>query len=238
MPLGLPLRVLTYNIRHCKGLDGKVSLPRVAAVIRSSGADLVALQEVDAFSCRSGFQRQATALGRRLNMWGVYSPTRTILKLAQFGNAILGKWNLAETFQHKLPGRGEARGLLGVTVTGDGMKVNFITTHLGLRAESRREQVGRIVDVLRETTIPFILCGDFNCPPGAGELTPLYSLARDAAAVLGADAQTFPAGRPGARIDYVFVSPHWSVLSVEVLESDASDHLPVLAELEPTGGSA
>ncbi|MEW6573545.1 MAG: endonuclease/exonuclease/phosphatase family protein [Bacillota bacterium] len=237
MPLDFPLRVLTYNIRHCKGLDGKVSLCRVAAVIRSAGADLVALQEVDAFSSRSGFRHQAAALGRQLNMWSVYGPTRKTFKLAQFGNAILGKWNLAETFQHKLPGRGEARGLLGVTVTGNGMKVNFVTTHLGLDEKDREEQVGKIVEVLRDTTMPFIFCGDFNCHPGAGELVPLYSLARDAAEVFGTDAPTFPAGRPGARIDYVFISSHWSVLSVEVLETDASDHLPVLAKLEPTAGS-
>ncbi|MEW6446711.1 MAG: endonuclease/exonuclease/phosphatase family protein [Bacillota bacterium] len=232
------LKVLTYNIRHGKGLDGKVSLDRVATVIRSSGADLVALQEVDAFSSRSGFRRQAAVLGRQLNMWSVYGPTRKILRLPHFGNAILGKWNLVESLHHELPGRGEARGLLGVTVSKDGLGINLFTTHLGLTAKSREEQVGRIVEVLQDTRGPFILCGDFNCRPGAGELTPLYSLARDAAEVLGTDAPTFPAGRPEARIDYIFVSLHWSVQAVEVFQCDASDHLPLLAKLELMADSA
>ena len=41
------LRVMTYNIHHAEGLDGKVDLERIANVIRQSNADVIALQEVD-----------------------------------------------------------------------------------------------------------------------------------------------------------------------------------------------
>jgi len=238
VPLDVSLRVLTYNIRHCKGLDGRVSLDRVASVIRSSGADLAALQEVDSFSCRSGLRRQAYVLGRELVMWSVYGPTRRTLRLPRFGNAILGKRRLLEAVQHRLPGEGEPRSLLGVKVESDRVELALFNTHLGLTVRSRGEQIARIVEVLQGASGPFVLCGDFNCRPHAPELAPLYALAQDAAAVLGREAPTFPAGGPKVRIDYIFVSPHWSVRGIEVLESDASDHLPVMAELVVPAESA
>ncbi|MGQ9497227.1 MAG: endonuclease/exonuclease/phosphatase family protein [Desulfotomaculales bacterium] len=232
----MQLRVLTYNIRHGEGLDGRVALGRIAAVLAACDADLVALQEVDAFLPRSRFRHQARALARLLGMSCAFGPTFRLAVLSFFGNAILSRSPIVAIHRYRLPGRGEPRGLLRVTVDGGAEQVSFLATHLGLSAEARRAQVGRIKDVLLEITVPFILAGDFNCQPDAEELNPLLSIVRDAAAGFAKPEPTYPAGEPWARIDYIFVSRHWAVREVRVIASKASDHLPVLAVLERNRG--
>ena len=69
------VRVLTYNIRHARGMDGTVSLARIGGVIRDSGGGLVALQEVDRCRLRSGLKHQAQRLGRELKMRAAFGPT-------------------------------------------------------------------------------------------------------------------------------------------------------------------
>lgn len=227
------LKVLTYNIRHGKGLDDKVSLGRVAAVIAASGADVVALQEVDGYSPRSGFRCQAVTLGRRLKMRPFFGATLKAAGLPLFGNAVLTGLPVRGFKRWVLPGKGEQRGLIEVTVVDSGAKWSFLTTHLGLSIEARSMQVGKIIEVLNEITHPFILTGDFNCLQDADELAPLYARVRDAALEIDRTFATFPAGKPEERIDFVFVSPHWVVREVKRIDSEASDHLPVLALLEP-----
>lgn len=232
----MQLRVLTYNIRHGEGLDGRVALGRIAAVLAACDPDLVALQEVDAFLPRSRFRHQARALARLLGMSYAFGPTFRLATLSFFGNAVLSRLPIAAINRYRLPGRGEPRGLLRVTVDGGAEQVSFLATHLGLSVEARRAQVGRIKDVLLETTVPFILAGDFNCQPDAEELNPLLSFVWDAAAGFAEPEPTYPAGEPWARIDYIFVSRHWTVREVRVIASEASDHLPVLAVLERKRG--
>jgi len=229
----LPLKVLTYNIRHGKGLDGRISLERVAGVIADAGADLVALQEVDGHSPRSGFRNQAVTLGRRLGMKPFFGATIKAVGVPVYGNAILSRLPVRECNNWDLPGKGEPRGLKEVVAAADGAQFSFLTTHLGLSIEARRVQIAKIIEVLSGTPRPFILTGDFNCLPDAAELVPLSVLARDAAAEGAEPLFTYPADEPRARIDFVFLSPHWTLREVGVLEkSAASDHLPVFAVVE------
>ncbi len=58
------LRVLSYNIHHGQGEDGKFDLPRIAEVIKASGAQVTALQEVDDKTKRAGGVDQADELGK------------------------------------------------------------------------------------------------------------------------------------------------------------------------------
>ena len=227
----MQVRVLTYNIRHGKGLDGRISLGRTAGVITAASADLVALQEVDGYSLRSRFRNQAVVLGRSLGMKPSFGTTIKIAGLPVYGNAILSRLPVRRVSRWILPGKGERRGLIGITADVEGAEISFLTTHLGLSVEARREQVGKIIEVLRAGRQPFILTGDFNCTPEADELAPLFALCRDAAA--GLVQPTYPADSPRERIDYILVSSHWTVREVKEIKSKASDHLPVLAVLEP-----
>lgn len=74
----LDMKVMTYNIRHGRGLDGKVNLHRIVNDIRNSGADIVALQEVDRFNIRSKFIDQPSFLAKRtgLTFWSFSTSMR------------------------------------------------------------------------------------------------------------------------------------------------------------------
>jgi endonuclease/exonuclease/phosphatase family metal-dependent hydrolase len=228
----LTLKVLTYNIRHGKGLDGRVSLERVAGVIAGAGADLVALQEVDGYSPRTGFRSQAASLGRRLGMEYFFGATIKKAGVPVFGNAILSKLQVSERNSWDLPGKGEPRGLIEAVSVIDGVQFSFFTTHLGLSIEARTSQVGKITELLGGTPRPFILAGDFNCLPDAEELAPLWAFVRDTAAGGARPLFTYPAHEPRVRIDFILVSPQWTLREVGVLKCDASDHLPVFAAVE------
>jgi endonuclease/exonuclease/phosphatase family metal-dependent hydrolase len=125
--------------------------------------------------------------------------------------------------------------------------LKLIVTHLGLTPDQRSVQVQQLADFARSWhgSLPTVIMGDFNCEPDAPELAPMYEHFQDACAVcrLSGDARfTFPSGARGARcedgwrgaIDYVWASPDVKICSAQVIfdESRASDHQPVVAEIE------
>ncbi|HRX87701.1 MAG TPA: endonuclease, partial [Phycisphaerae bacterium] len=66
------IRVLTYNIHHGAGMDKQIDLPRIAKIIRDSGADLVALEEVDRNVPRTSHVDQPAVLGELTGMHAVF----------------------------------------------------------------------------------------------------------------------------------------------------------------------
>lgn len=224
------LTVMTYNIRHGKGMDEKVNLSRIAATIATAAPDLVGLQEVDHLLPRSRFQRQAARLGRALGMYHVFGANLNF-GLSRYGNAILSRFPVCSHQNHHLPGTGERRGLLAVHVRVDGRDIYFFCTHLGLNNVARRQQVEVILQVTGNCSGPVILAGDFNTRPDSPELRPLVSTYKDTAAAAGNPQPTFPADQPLHRIDYIFASHHWRVINSNTLDSLASDHLPLYTHL-------
>ncbi len=226
------LRVLTYNIRHARGMDGAVSLERICGVIRDSGAGLVALQEVDRYRFRSGLVHQARRLGRKLGMRAIFGPTIRWWLFGIYGNAILSRYPVRSVARHRLPGGGEPRGLIVCRVAVPGGEAHFLCTHLGLSAQARRWQITRLLEVLESLPGPAILAGDFNCGPDAPELEPLLARLTDTCTDPGG-VLTFPSIRPAHRVDYIFVSPPWQSLACGTVDSQTSDHLPYFAEISP-----
>mgnify|MGYP001438299506 FL=1 len=104
----LNLKVMTYNIRHGRGMDNKVNLDRIAEDIRKSMADIVALQEVDRFNFRSGFRDQAKLLADRLDMHWCFA-TSMRWGFMQYGNAILSRFPIEHSEVYTLPGMKERR---------------------------------------------------------------------------------------------------------------------------------
>jgi endonuclease/exonuclease/phosphatase family metal-dependent hydrolase len=104
------LRVMTFNIRHGRGLDGRVNLGRIARVIRDARAGVVGLQEVDRhYGDRSGFVDQAGSLAAALDMRVVYGPTLDLeppppgRPRRQFGNAVLSAYPIQDSDNVLLP---------------------------------------------------------------------------------------------------------------------------------------
>ncbi len=232
------LRVLSYNVHHGEGDDGKLDLPRLAAVITASRADLVALQEVDQRTKRTGGIDQAAELARLTGHHVAYGKAMDYQGGA-YGQALLSRWPLEDFVVHALPNPAnvEPRIAISATVRPPGLPaLRFIGTHLDATRDdtARWQQALRLNELFAHDTAPTIFVGDFNARPDTRVMKALFEHFADASAA--SPAPTSPAKQPTARIDYVLLrpAPAWRVVSSKVLpEAVASDHRPLLVELVP-----
>jgi endonuclease/exonuclease/phosphatase family metal-dependent hydrolase len=255
-PCGRPgrvrLRVATFNIHHGVGADGRLDLARTADVIAATGATLVGLQEVDrTLSPRSEWIDQAAWLGERLGMDVVHGATIDRAPpdpavpdgpRGRYGNALLSAHPVRSWQALPLPGsaRREARGLVDARVDADGETVRVVVTHLQNRSgRERRQQAAHIVDVLAgdgDRSTPTVLLGDMNAGPDSPEMRALSAVLVDVWAAVGdGPGYTFAAGHPFARIDHVLVTSGLTPVAAEVVDTSASDHRPVVADLDVVG---
>ena len=231
-----PLRVLTYNIHHGEGVDGKLELTRLAGIIAASGADLVALQEVDQKTTRTHGVDQAAELAQLAGLAFAYGKAMDYQGGA-YGQALLCRWPLADVTVHALPNpaKVEPRIALSATVRPPGMPpLRFIGTHFDAARDdtARWQQAARANELFAQDEVPTIFAGDFNSRPDTRTMQALFAVWADAS--VATPAWTIPAKKPTARIDYVLLRPagFWRVISSTVLpEAIASDHRPVLVEL-------
>jgi endonuclease/exonuclease/phosphatase family metal-dependent hydrolase len=230
------LRVLTWNIHHGEGLDNEYDLQRIAGVISSVDPDVVCLQEVDRRTIRAGGIDQAVELAYLLDMEPVFN--RCIdYQGGEYGDAVLSKLKVREVQRLNLPGNREPRGVLGVVVTPANEPVLVCSTHFdhGRDNPSRIEEARIVADFGKKSPIPVILTGDLNALPDSEVL----SILDEAFTIPNNPAPTFPAELPQRRIDYIMWShlPGWQLVDTRVIsEPLASDHRPVLAIFERTGG--
>lgn len=230
--------VLTYNIHHAAGADGRVDLERIAAVIRAARADLVALQEVDRGVRRSGGEDQPQRLAELTGMHVAFAKN-IALQGGEYGNAVLSRFPIERYENHALPrlDDSEQRGALEVHVRIGGRPVVFVATHLDHCANDRERRASlatlrELVERNADRTV--IVAGDFNARPDSAVLSDATAFLRDACAAVGHTDLTYPAGKPSERIDYVLVLPRAGLgcVACQVLpEAVASDHRPVLATL-------
>jgi endonuclease/exonuclease/phosphatase family metal-dependent hydrolase len=224
MESGLSIRVMTYNIHHGVGLDEVLNLGRIAADILRSGADIVALQEVDRFNVRSGFQDQVRWLGEKTGMAWSFAPSMS-WGFAQYGNAVLSRYPIVSTQVHMLPGTREQRTLMKAVIRIGDVHVNVFNTHLGVGLDERREQVPIAAAVLRAAVGPSILMGDFNMESSHALMRILTEnweqvpIEANAPTVIG-----------GSAIDHIYLNTAAFGAKAWTLPTDASDHDPVVAE--------
>ena len=239
------LRVMTYNVHSCIGMDGKTSPERIARVIARYQPDVVALQELDVGKHRSNLVDQASAIANALEMKYHFHPTINIDD-ELYGDAILTRLPLRHRHAGELPGhpggnRCEPRGALWVTVDFNGIDVQIINTHLGLNKTERHAQVEALVGPEwldnEKCTGPVVFCGDLNAMPGSAVLRRLNTRLTDvqAAMLQHKPKNTFSGRVPVVRIDHILTNHIQQVSNVEVpattLTRIASDHLPLIADL-------
>jgi len=245
-----PLRVMTFNIHHGAGTDGRLDLLRIARVVEDADVDVVGLQEVDRhFGARSDFVDQASWLARELNMHVVYGanldldPRTPDEPRRQYGTAILSEAPILEWDNTYLPrfGSHEQRGLLRARINVRGVPVQVYNTHLQHDdAAERRVQAQAIRQLIGVPDDSVILLGDLNATPQAPEIRTLVENLVDVWKAVGVGAgYTYTSENPTRRIDYVMQSADVVARTIAVLTSpstaDASDHLPVVADVALPG---
>ena len=239
------LRVMSYNIRHANppSRKGVIDLEAIANVIRNEKVDLVALQEVDVYTERSGKVNQAEALAKLLGMH-YYFAKAIDFGGGDYGVAILSRYPLSDTLKVPLPEEAEPKAedrvlaLATVQLPG-GQRIRFGSTHLDvLNNANRLQQIQTINAVTEAEELPFILAGDLNDYPTSPAIAALDKVFQRTCQS-GCE-PTFPQDKPDRIIDYIAFSRTslLKVLSHHVVpESYASDHRPVIAVLELPAGS-
>jgi endonuclease/exonuclease/phosphatase family metal-dependent hydrolase len=234
------LRVMTYNIHGCGGMDGKLSTDRIARVIAQYEPDIVALQEC--YGAKRG--EQARAIAAELKE-AYHFPNALSVQQDEYGNAILSVFPMEPVKAGRLPtlpGKTiEIRGAQWVRLDFHGAPLHFLNTHLGLFSIERQLQAEALSGPewmgSESCGNPVILCGDFNALPSSTVYRTLTGRLREAQenAAGHRPRYTFPGRYPISRIDHIFCSTEFRTLKVEVprthLTRLASDHLPIVAEM-------
>ncbi len=233
---------MTYNVHGCVGVDRRLDVGRIAAVIAESRPDIVALQELDVGRARSGRVDQAHEIATRLGMAAQFN-TAFQVEEERYGDAILTPLPHQLVRAGPLPrpiGRLEPRGALWVAVeVAPDVTLQVVATHLGLVPVEQRAQVTALLGPdwtgHADWAGPAALLGDFNATVRYAAYRRLAGRMRDVQAGRGRRAPTFPSRLPVLGIDHIFCTEAVEVLSVHVpsgpLARLASDHLPLVADV-------
>ena len=224
------LRVATWNIHACVGMDRRHDPERILAVIDALDADLLALQEVPLLSEHPELRALLDSRARYKVLFNNILTNHA----HGFGNALLSRLPIIRSHRIDLawPGR-EPRDALGAQVEmADGRRLQVLATHLGLKARERRWQYEQLARSLMTDEGPALLMGDFNewwTPPGK-------HLARRGLGVAPQSGRrSFPAPMPLLSLDHILTTPDLQVLDVRTWRGPglrlASDHLPLVVDI-------
>jgi endonuclease/exonuclease/phosphatase family metal-dependent hydrolase len=232
------LRVMTYNIHVGVGMDKKLDLQRIADVINRERPDLVGLQEVDRGVRRTEGKDEIVELAKMTQMEFAFAPNLDY-QGGKYGVAILSRWRIKNTLHRMFENKRESerRGMLHVEIEVDKKIANFVTTHLDYQFEDGRlfetEQLMRFLDGLKG---PLIVVADLNDIPDGSAYKLMRTKFDDAWITSQAkgDGFSYPADNPVKRIDHIFyrTGDHVRAKKAWVVATLASDHVPVVAELE------
>jgi endonuclease/exonuclease/phosphatase family metal-dependent hydrolase len=233
----LRLRIVTYNVHKCRGIDGRTHPARIAAVLERLKPDVVALQEVIGTGPRGRGQEEE--ISDRLGMASVLAPARA-LRGHPYGNALLSRLPVKHHGGYDLTQDGfEPRLLQRVDISLQGHRVHIYNVHLGTSRKERTRQARKLIDYLSDPAArgPKILLGDFNewrKGPATNLLTETFR-SLDLFPFLRWR-RTYPGILPIFHIDHIFYQGEVEIVKVTVPRTlstfVASDHMPILVELQ------
>jgi endonuclease/exonuclease/phosphatase (EEP) superfamily protein YafD len=224
------IRLLTFNVQH-----GAHGWDQVASTIRHASPDIICLQEAD--------EKAATALKKRLPAF----------QFTHLGSEIIA--TTGRLFQVKgepLP-EGEDRVVLGATVHCQGKSLRIVTTHcapldygifgkfdsnqiaehLKTLATTQSRQTDAILDFIKPTDGPLVLCGNFNGPPTGVRYLRMTKNLSDAWDEAGRGfGYTLPSNFPLLRVDWVLVNSQVKVTAIAPHAEIAADHRGIIVDFE------
>lgn len=242
---GERLRMATYNVHGCRGMDGRRSEERIAKVIAMLDVDAIGLQELDLNRRRSAGVDQAALIAEQLGWHRFFHPALR-REDEQYGDAILSRYPMKLRKAQELPSVTtrvcpESRAAILVEIETPNGAVQVINTHLGLGRRERFMQAQLLAGPewlgSVETRDPLVLLGDFNSLPSSPAFQLLARQLRDVRTLVTPvpSLKTFPTRLPLLAVDHILVNERLRVDSVKVVRNAAtriaSDHFPLVADL-------
>ncbi|MGN6693838.1 MAG: endonuclease/exonuclease/phosphatase family protein [Aquihabitans sp.] len=227
------MRIVSFNIHHgTVGRRGPVDPEQLGAVCASFDADVIALQEVDRDTYRTGRADLAAVAAGACGMAHVFGASRWYPG-GRYGNALLARGTITAHAVTKLPKVPEGqfwreqRTALEASVTIDGRAIWVAATHLSVPTAQNEVQLDWLLRHLQGPPRPQVVLGDLNRP---------LSMVRDDVVRHGLKAAehgpTFPVSKPKRAIDHVLVTPELEVLRAEVRPTSMSDHAALVVDLD------
>jgi len=240
------LRIASYNIQHGVGMDNKLDYKRIADVLEGISPDVVAVQEVDSMTRRTGNTYSLGEIADHMRYYASYAPAISF-DGGKYGIGILSRKRPIRTEQHALPGHEEARMLL-VAEFDDYV---FAATHLSLTEADLMASISIIENVAKKCDKPFIIAGDLNAQPDS----PFIKQLEKNFYICNNKGKSWPADNPRECLDYIAVyksygdvrrpgpaEKGWAqyrpyvgepavTLHSEVVNTLASDHRPIFADI-------
>ena len=222
------LKLMSYNIKNANGMDDVCNFQRIANVINNASPDVVAIQEVDSMTNRSGQKYVLGEIAERTQMHGYFAPAIDY-DGGKYGIGLLTKQLPLRLQTLPLPGREEARTL----ILAEFADYIYCCTHMSLTEEDRMKSLELVKAFTSSSTKPLFLAGDMNAEPETGFIKKLQ---KDFQILSNPKQHTFPAPDPKETIDYIATlkqnAKGFAVISAKVInEPMASDHRPILVEL-------
>ena len=222
------LKLMSYNIKNANGMDNVCNFQRIANVINNTSPDVVAIQEVDSMTNRSGQKYVLGEIAERTQMHGYFAPAIDY-DGGKYGIGLLTKQVPLRLQTLPLPGREEARTL----ILAEFADYIYCCTHMSLTEEDRMKSLELVKAFTSSSTKPLFLAGDMNAEPESGFIKKLQ---KDFQILSNPKQSTYPASEPQKTIDYITTLKSningFALISAQVLnEPMASDHRPILVEI-------
>ena len=221
------LKLMTYNIKNANGMDDVCNFQRIANVINNASPDVVAIQEVDSMTKRSGQKYVLGEIAGRTQMHAYFAPAIDF-DGGKYGIGLLTRQVPVRLQTIPLPGREEERALVLAE-----FDYIYCCTHMSLTEEDRMESLKIVKSFTTPYKKPLFLAGDMNAEP---ESDFIKELQKDFQLLSNPKQHTYPAPEPKETIDYIAAlksnANGFALISAQVLnEPMASDHRPILVEL-------
>ena len=240
----MKLRILTFNIQHCKSyLQGNpevIDFDLFADTIRCFDPDIVGLNEVRGEGTHPAYTAQAKILAEKLGYNYFFSPALNIGGYGPYGNAILSKHPIASSEIILIPdpatkdsGRYYETRCVAKATFDLGGGLTMLVTHFGLSAEEAKNAADTVCMAIDTASTPVILTGDFNVTPDNPVLIPIRNRLLDTEDVFSTkNMLSFPSDKPTEKIDYIFTSPSIKTEFAVLPQMIVSDHRPLFAVVE------
>lgn len=229
----LAVRIMTWNIHGGVGSDRRMDLERVIQLIKRHSPDIVAIQEIG--SRRRTGAPEGPAFERLVAALGPHAAEARVITApdGDYGHALIGRWPLIDVVYHDISlARREPRVAIETTATTPAGPLHLVAAHLGLSFHERRHQARLLRSVAESGAARSVVLGDFNDWLSRGSVQAALAEAMP----VRTRHKTFPAWFPVFALDRIYCRPGAMLVRscTDPLARFASDHLPVIADLDLT----